>query len=173
MSNTFQKMPACCCQISCMFPAERDKFAVGFFLPKPLVVLVPTSRAGIFTLETEAFVCRRFVGVQEVHIFLDTVHSQLGYKNSDGIPMRATCFIMLFSVSTACLLQGRGGELGVTLPCGPFFVGTSYITLPSGLHQTVGCQMPLFPKRQCQLWVLFSSLLAISRKAFMEYFYST
>lgn len=51
-ATLFRKMPACFCQISCKVPAERDKFVVDFFILKPLVALVPTSCAGIFTLET-------------------------------------------------------------------------------------------------------------------------
>ena len=47
VSNAFQKMQARCFQISCTSPAERDKF----FIPKPLVALVSTSCAGIFTLD--------------------------------------------------------------------------------------------------------------------------
>lgn len=67
----------------------------------------------------------QFVGIQEVHIFVDTIHSQLGYKNSDVIPRKATCFMMLFSVPIALLKKGNEGQLGgrTVLQC--FLVGTS------------------------------------------------
>lgn len=90
------------------------------------MALVPTSCAGIFTLETVWLLfMHQFVGIQEVHIFVDTIHSQLGYKNSDVIPRKATCFMMLFSVPIALLKKGNEGQLGgrTVLQC--FLVGTS------------------------------------------------
>lgn len=43
---------------------------------------------------------------------MDTIHSQLGYKNSDVIPKKATCVMMLFSVPIALLERGNEGQLG-------------------------------------------------------------
>lgn len=87
------------------------------------MALRPSSCAGIFTLETVWLF--QFVGIQEVHIFVDTIHSQLGYKNSDVIPRKATCFMMLFSVPIALLERGNEGQLGSHVALQFFLVGTS------------------------------------------------
>lgn len=99
----------------------------------------------------------------------ETVHSWLGYKNSDVTPMRATCFMMLFSVPIALLYKGNGRMLGegCRVVVQFFLVGPSCITL--GFTSHAGMPEARLHKRQCYWWVLFSSLLAISRKAFTEY----
>lgn len=65
--------------------------------------LAPASCAGIFSHLKRCgfYLCHQFVGIQEVHIFVDSIHSQLGYKNSDVIPREATCSLMLFRVLIA------------------------------------------------------------------------
>lgn len=109
------------------------------------------------------YLCHRF----EVDIFVDAAHSQLGYKNSDAILRRAACFMMLFSVSIALLLQGKSWGSHCLLS---FLVGASCMSQDYAKRWDAKCHFFIKRGSSCRL---FSSLLATSRKAFTEYLYST
>lgn len=146
MSSAFPKMPACWCQIFLKVSRRELKLVVGFsslslrwpLFPPPVQAFSHLKRCGFY-------LCHQFVGTQEVHIFVDTIHSQLGYKNSDVIPRKAACFMMLSSVPIALLKKGNEGQLGgrIVLQC--FLVGTS----ASGWCHMVGCRKSLLHARQC------------------------
>ena len=121
-ATAFPKMPALCVHLSRRFPAERDKVfrpqAVGGLCLHLLCRSFHTTPPGLY-------LCQRFVGIQEMDIFVDTVHSQLGYKkfrcdSKEGYLLcetvscldcplnykwkgeRATCLVTLFGGCLIC-----------------------------------------------------------------------
>lgn len=98
-------------------------------------------------------------------IFVDTIHSQLGYKkfrrdSKKGYLLGETISRLDCSLTTS--ERGKGPHCLVTLFGGCLMCDACFRVMPSA-------EMPLVHKRQFQLWG-FSSLLATSRKALSEYF---
>lgn len=98
-------------------------------------------------------------------IFVDTVHSQLGYKkfrrdSKEGYLLCETISGLDCPLTTS--ERGKGPHCSVTLFGGCLMCNACFRIMPSA-------EMPLVHKRLFQLWVL-SALLATTRKALSEYF---
>lgn len=163
MSNCFSENASALCshfsQVSCR---DRDKGfhpqAVGGLCFHLLCRHFHTTLCGFY-------LCHRFVGIQEMDIFVDTVHSQLGYKkfrrdSKEGYLLCETISDLECPLTTS--ERGKGPHCLVTLFGGCLMCNACFRIMPSA-------EMPLVHKRLFQLWV-FSSLLATSRKALSEYF---